>query len=107
MVNMAGGDHLPLKLSPLRHDIGPRPAEPPTPTANFLTLGRMMTQLALASTLAGTSLLSSMARNTLVAFLMLSSSSVLVAAHNGRVAKTRNNDPTRHGRVLLRRSIAT
>src|SRR5215469_5865712 len=106
MVYMAGGDHLPPKLSPLRHNIGPRPTEPPTPTANFLTLGRMITQSALASTFVGTSLLASMACNTLVAFRMDFSSSVLVADHKGRVTKTRNINPSRYSRVLLTHSIA-
>src|SRR5271157_5820317 len=74
MEYMAGGDHLPVKPLPSRHDIGPRPPVPPMPTANFFTLGRMMMQLAFSSTLRGTSLLASMACRTVEAFLMISSS---------------------------------
>src|SRR5271157_3142779 len=84
MLYMAGGDHLPLKFLPSRQLIGPRPPLPPTPTANFFTLGRIMTQSAFATTLAGTSLLPSMACSTVAAFLMVSSSLLLSAPHMGR-----------------------
>src|SRR6516162_8328206 len=53
MVNMAGADHLlPVKFLS-RQVIGPRPPLAPTPTANFLTLGRTMMQSAVTSRLSG------------------------------------------------------
>jgi len=52
-------------------------------TAFVVTLGRTMTQSALASTSAGTSLLVSIACNTVVALPRVSSSLPLSAAHSG------------------------
>src|SRR5271157_1253577 len=95
MLYIAGGDHLPVKPLPSRHVIGPRPPVPPMPTANFFTLGRMMMQSALASTLIGTSLLATMAWSTVVALRMVSSSSDLLAPHAGRVTRTRQNDASK------------
>src|SRR5271165_1422446 len=92
MLYMAGGPHLPVKSAPSRQTIGPRPPVPPMPTANFFTLGRMMMHSAFATVLAGTSLLPTIACNTVVAFLIVSSSLVLSAApHAGRV-KSRSRD---------------
>src|SRR5215469_1979845 len=107
MVYMAGADHLPVKFSPLRHDIGPRPPEPPTPTANFLTPGRTMTQSALASTLVGTSLPAIIACKTADALRMVCSSSALVAPHTGRVVRIRNRAASNHGTARLVLSIST
>src|SRR5271165_2679592 len=100
MLYMAGGDHLPLKLAPSRQVIGPRPPLPPMPTANFFTLGRIMMQSALATVLAGTSLLPTIACNTVVAFLMVSSSLVLSAPHAGRV-RIRSRDASRQHIAVL------
>src|SRR3974390_94203 len=87
MVYMAGADHSsPLKFLPVRQVIGPRPPLPPTPTAIFFTPGRTMMQLAVTSRLAGTALLSSIACNTVAAFLMVSSSLALSALQAGRAA---------------------
>src|SRR5271167_2624662 len=84
MLYMAGGDHLPVKLAPSRQVIGPRPPVPPIPTANFFTLGRITMQSAFATVLAGMSLLPTIACNTVVASLMVSSSLFLSALHAGR-----------------------
>src|SRR5271165_2195150 len=89
MVYIAGADHLPVKFLPPRQLIGPRPPVPPIPIANFFTLGRMMMQSAFATTLAGTSLLATIACNTVAALRRVCSSSVLSAALAGR-AKIRN-----------------
>src|SRR5271157_3255371 len=86
MVYMAGADHSsPLKFLPLRQVMGPRPPVPPTPTANFFTPGKTRMQLAVTSRVDGTTLLSSIACNTAVAFLMVSSSLALSTPHAGRV----------------------
>src|SRR5664279_893009 len=92
MLYMAGDPHLPVKSAPSRQVIGPRPPVPPMPTANFFTLGRIMMQSALASTLAGTSLLESMACNTVAALRRVSSSFDLLAAHKGTVTTDRTSD---------------
>src|SRR5215471_927907 len=101
MEYIAGGDHLPLKLLPSRQTMGPRPPVPPIPTANFFTLGRMMMQLALASTLGGISLLASMAWRTVVALRMVSSSSALLAPHAGSVTSARQKDASIHSADFL------
>src|SRR3974377_590978 len=101
MVYMAGGDHFPLKLAPSRQVMGPRPPVPPTPTANFFTLGRMMMQSALATVLAGTSLLPTIACRTVVALLMVSSSLVLSAPHMGRVDKIRSREVSKQTTAFL------
>src|SRR5208337_186176 len=101
MLYMAGGDHLPLKLAPSRQLIGPRPPLPPMPTANFFTLGIMMMQSAFATTLAGTSLLPSIACNTVAAFLRVSSSLPLLAPHAGRVEKIRSRDVSKQSIAVL------
>src|SRR5271167_3200578 len=100
MLYMAGGDHLPVKLAPSRQVIGPRPPVPPMPTANFFTLGRITMQSAFATTLAGTSWLPTIACNTVVAFLMVSSSLFLSAPHAGRV-KIRSRDASKEQIVVL------
>src|SRR5271165_3974708 len=100
MEYMAGGDHLPLKLAPSRQLIGPRPPVPPTPTANFFTLGRITMQSAFSTTLAGTSLLPTIACNTVAAFLMVSSSLFLSAPQAGRV-KIRSRDASKQATTIL------
>src|ERR1019366_8348302 len=100
MLYMAGGPHLPVKSAPSRQVIGPRPPVPPMPTANFFTLGRMTMQSAFATVLAGTSLLPTIARNTVSAFLMVSSSLFLSAPQTGR-AKHAITDTSRIGTDLL------
>src|SRR5271167_1831846 len=106
MEYMAGGDHFPVNPLPSRHVIGPRPPVPPMPTANFLTLGRMMMQLALARTLGGTSFEASMACKTEAALRMVSSSSALLAPHTGSVTSRRTRDTSKHGTTFLVCSIA-
>src|SRR5271157_5590887 len=100
MVYIEGGDHLPLKSLPSRQLIGPRPPVPPMPTANFFTLGRMMTQSAFATTLAGTPSPPSMACNTVAALRMVSSSLFLSAPQAGKV-KTRSRDVRKQDITLL------
>src|SRR5262252_8027939 len=99
MVYMAGADHLPLKFLPPRQLMGPRPPVPPTPKANFFTLGRIMMQLALATTLAGTSLLATIACNTVAALRSVCSSSTLSAALAGRL-RIRNSDVRKQDRAI-------
>src|SRR5271168_1952401 len=105
MLYIAGGDHLPWKLLPVRQVIGPRPPVPPMPTANFFTLGRIMMQSAFASTLGGMSLLPTIACNTVVAFLMVSSSLVLSAPNTGRVELTRSADVSKPSTALFLHAI--
>src|SRR5208283_5335511 len=100
MLYMAGGDHLPVKLAPSRQVIGPRPPVPPIPTANFFTLGRITMQSAFATVLAGTSWLPTIACNTVVAFLMVSSSLFLSAPQAGRV-KIRSRDASKQDIAVL------
>src|SRR5271163_481896 len=100
MVYIAGADHLPLKFLPPRQLIGPRPPVPPIPTANFFTLGRMIMQSDFATTLAGTSLLATIACNTVAALLRVCSSSALSAPQTGRVEKIRNRDVSKQGIAL-------
>ena len=102
---MAGADHLPLKLLPARQLIGPRPPLPPMPTANFFTLGRTMMQSAFANTPRGTSLLLTIACNTVAAFLMVSSSLVLSAPNTGRLELTRSADVSKLSTTVLLRGI--
>src|SRR5271165_4135329 len=104
MVYIAGADHLPLKFLPARQLIGPRPPVPPIPMANFFTLGKMMMQSAFATTLAGTSLLATIACNTVAAFLRVCSSSVLSAASTGRV-RIRNRDVSKKDIGIVVRGI--
>src|SRR5215469_8584575 len=104
MLYIAGGDHLPLKLVPSRHTIGPRPPVPPMPTANFFTLGRMMMQSAFARTLGGMSLLATIACRIVVALRMVSSSPG-EAPHEGRARKITVRDASRQERTLWVRSI--
>src|SRR6516225_3751693 len=106
MLYIAGGDHLPVKFAPSRQLIGPRPPVPPMPTANFFTRGITMTQSALASAPAGTSLLPIIAVSTVVALRMVSSSSDLLAAHKVRVPRTSVSDASTQIIILLLRSIA-
>src|SRR5271169_993045 len=106
MEYMAGGDHFPLKPLPSRHDIGPRPPVPPMPTANFLTLGRIMMQSDFCKILGGMSLLESMACRTVAALRRVSSSSDLLAPQTGRVTSTRTRDTSKHGKAFLVGSIA-
>src|SRR5271156_386333 len=105
MLYMAGGDHLPWKLLPVRQVIGPRPPVPPMPTANFFTLGRIMMQSAFASTLAGMSLVPTIACNTVVAFRMVSSSLDLSAPNTGRLELTRSADVSKLSTTALLRGI--
>src|SRR5271156_4573812 len=105
MLYMAGGDHLPWKLLPVRQVIGPRPPVPPMPTANFFTLGRIMMQSAFASTLAGMSLVPTIACNTVVAFRMVSSSLDLSAPNRGRLELTRSADVSKLSTTALLRGI--
>src|SRR5580693_5689321 len=101
MLNIEGADQRPLKFFPPRQVIGPRPPVPPTPNANFFTLGRTMTQSAFASTSAGTSLLASIACNTVVALPRVSSSLPLSAAHTGNVEKIRSRDVSKQSMAFL------
>src|SRR5271157_1945283 len=101
MVYMAGADHLPVKFLPLRQLIGPRPPLPPTRKAAFFTLGSTTTQSADASVLAETVLPSSMACNTVAAFLMVSSSVFLSAPQTGRVEKIRSRDVRKRDIAVL------
>src|SRR5271156_1800947 len=106
MLYMAGGDHLPWKLLPVRQVIGPRPPVPPMPTANFFTLGRIMMQSAFASTPGGMSLVLTIACNTVVAFLMVSSSLLLSAPNTGSVELIKNADVSKLSTTVLLRGIA-
>src|SRR5271154_1978536 len=105
MLYMAGGDHLPVKLAPSRQVIGPRPPVPPMPTANFFTLGRIMMQSAFASTPGGMSLVLTIACNTVVAFLMVSSSLLLSAPNTGSVELIKNADVSKLSTTFLLRGI--
>ena len=87
MLYIAGADHGPLKFLPVRQLIGPRPPVPPTPKANFFTLGRMIMQSAFATTPDGMSLLLSIACNTEAALRRVCSSLDLSAAHIGKANK--------------------
>src|SRR6516225_69764 len=101
MVYIAGADHSsPLKFLPVRQVIAPRPPLPPTPTANFFTLGRTMMQLAVTSRLDGTALLSSIACNTVAEFLPVSSSLALSALQAGTVEIKSSETSDRHTNVL-------
>src|SRR5215472_14934437 len=102
MVYIAGADHSsPLKFLPVRQVIAPRPPLPPTPTANFFTLGRTMMQLAVTSRLAGTALLSSIACNTPAALLMVSSSLTSSALQAGRVEIKSSGASNQHTPTLI------
>src|SRR5258706_2892787 len=90
MESTAGTDQMPLKSLPPRQLIGPRPPPPPTPKPNFLTLGRTTTQYARVNKSGGTLLLSSIALNTVEAFLSVSSSFDLSAPQAGTIRTTRN-----------------
>src|SRR5258707_11178067 len=90
MEYIAGADQMPLKSLPPRQLIGPRPPPPPTPKPNFLTLGRTTTQYARVNKSGGTLLPSSIALNTVEAFLSVSSSFDLSAPQAGTIRTTRN-----------------
>src|SRR5271165_2344844 len=107
MLYIAGGDHLPVKSLPSRQLIGPRPPVPPTPTANFFTLGRTMMQSALATILAGTSSLCSMAVNAVTAFDSVFSSSALLAPNAGRVNMVNNAPRSRYPIAYLAQAFIT
>src|SRR4029077_763292 len=81
-----GADHLPSKFWPRRHSKGPRPPLPPTPNPNFLTPGRISTQLAFDNKPGEILLLFSRPCNTRFALRRVSSSFCLSAANTGRVS---------------------
>src|SRR5271156_699339 len=103
MVYMAGGDHLPLKFLPPRQLIGPRPPLPPRRKAAFFTLGRTTMQSALAIKVEEMLLSLSMACNTAVAFLRVSSSFAWSSsARTGTVrTATTENASNRHTAIFL------
>src|SRR6516225_5056545 len=84
-VYIAGADHLPLKFSPVRQLMGPRPPLPPTMKPPFFRLGITTTQSAFASTSSGTEPPLSIAVSTLVPLEIVSSSFVLSAPQAGRI----------------------
>src|SRR5208282_2572747 len=74
---------------------------PPMPTPNFFTLGRTMTQLALASKSAGTLLPLSISCSTAAAFWNVSSSFSSLAAQVGRINRSMTMQVTKPGNALL------
>src|SRR5271170_556518 len=83
---IAGADHLPSKVWPVRQSKGPRPPLPPMPMPNFFTLGRISTQEACDSTVGEMSLLLIISWSTRLALRMVSSSFCLSAANTGRIS---------------------
>src|SRR5271156_2744500 len=87
MVYIAGADHLPVKCSPLRQVIGPRPPAPPTPKLNFFTFGITMTHSALLIKSGGMFLLLSIsprpgaAPECLLVFILIAAARRSVPSH--------------------------
>src|SRR5580658_9273948 len=99
---MAGADHLPLRLGPVRQDIGPRPPVPPTPTLNFLTLGRTMTQSALPKRSRGMLLLLNISCRTFAASRSVDSSLYVLAANAGKATSSVRVRVRRQGNIRER-----
>src|SRR5271154_7174309 len=103
---IAGADHLPPKLLPVRQSIGPRPPLPPMPMPNFFTLGRTITQLAFASTSEGTLLLLTISCKTWLAFCSVCSSFSLSPPHPGKANRITMDEMRQKDRILPRMRLS-